>query len=341
MGLTACGGGSASTTQQATSSQSAITSVTVSGAASVLTGGSTQFTKSVSGTGNYNAEVAWSASAGSIDSNGLFTAPAAPCTVTVTATSKQDPSIKGSASITVTASQTAQSWHTLLDGSEFSDDATLWANFSNAYPWGTDHNGTARMLAANAVTDSNGTLVLTSQTTSGQGKSNKDPYCTINYFSGTVYWKSQVEVDDTTTQWTIEGDFAVPVSTGTWPAFWLTAVNSWPPESDIMEYINVNSCRQNTFNGTYPNYTTLAHTLTVETPESFHHYKVWIQKISTTDVLLTYYVDGVQTFQDTGTNWAGQPLWLILDLQMGSNCIAGPSTNQHYYAKNLVVRSYY
>jgi beta-glucanase (GH16 family) len=37
-------------------------------------------------------------------------------------------------------------------------------------------------------------------------------------------------------QYEVRGEFQAPSAGGTWPAFWLTRVRSWPPESDILEY---------------------------------------------------------------------------------------------------------
>lgn len=37
-------------------------------------------------------------------------------------------------------------------------------------------------------------------------------------------------------RYTVSGEFIAPTAVGTWPAFWLTAVVGWPPESDIGEW---------------------------------------------------------------------------------------------------------
>jgi len=77
--------------------------------ASVNSGGTQQFTASVSG--STNTAVTWSASGGSISSNGLFTAPSvsSQTTVTVKATSQADTSKSASATITVAASSSSSS----------------------------------------------------------------------------------------------------------------------------------------------------------------------------------------------------------------------------------------
>src|SRR5882762_4545763 len=72
--------------------------------ASVVSAGTQQFTATV--TGSTNTAVAWSATAGTISSSGLFTAPAVSTntTVTVTATSAADATKSASASVAVSVS---------------------------------------------------------------------------------------------------------------------------------------------------------------------------------------------------------------------------------------------
>lgn len=82
-------------------------SVTVTPAsASLISGGTQQFSAAVRETSN--TSVTWSASSGQISSSGLFTAPtvSATTTVTVTATSTADPTAKGSASVSVSPAGT-------------------------------------------------------------------------------------------------------------------------------------------------------------------------------------------------------------------------------------------
>jgi hypothetical protein len=100
--LTACGSGGGS-------NMPTITSVSVSCSPSTVTsGGTSQCSATVSGTGSFSTSVTWSVSAptgsaGSISSSGLYTAPTVDATllVTVTATSMQDSTKMGTATITV------------------------------------------------------------------------------------------------------------------------------------------------------------------------------------------------------------------------------------------------
>lgn len=84
-----------------------VSGVSVSPSAPSVTGAATQqFTATVSGTNSPSQSVTWTASAGSISSGGLFTAPAASGsiqTITITATSTQDNTKSGTATATVPA----------------------------------------------------------------------------------------------------------------------------------------------------------------------------------------------------------------------------------------------
>lgn len=89
---------------------STITSVTVSCSPSTVQSGQTsQCSATVMGTGNFASTVTWSASAGQISSSGLLTAPIVSSTtnVTVTATSTQDTTMSGMATVTVNPTQSA------------------------------------------------------------------------------------------------------------------------------------------------------------------------------------------------------------------------------------------
>jgi len=98
----ACAGGAAGSGGSQSSIQPSISSVSVSCTPSAIAAQATSQCKAaVQGTGSYSSAVAWSASAGTINTSGLFTASAAAGTVTVTAASAQDPTKSGKASVTV------------------------------------------------------------------------------------------------------------------------------------------------------------------------------------------------------------------------------------------------
>jgi hypothetical protein len=87
-----------------------VTSVSVSCTPSTVgSGGTSQCSATVGGTGNFSSNVTWTTSAGTINSSGLLTAPTVTSTVslTITATSTQNTSVSGTASVTVTTSSGA------------------------------------------------------------------------------------------------------------------------------------------------------------------------------------------------------------------------------------------
>jgi hypothetical protein len=96
--------------------------------ASVASGGTAQFTASVSNTSNLS--VTWSATQGAISSTGLYTAPAvsANATVTIAATSVADPTKSASATVTVTPAATP--------GNSFSNlqQSSGWGQFGQGPP---------------------------------------------------------------------------------------------------------------------------------------------------------------------------------------------------------------
>ncbi|HZD46067.1 MAG TPA: alkaline phosphatase family protein, partial [Acidobacteriaceae bacterium] len=117
-------------------SSSTITSVSVAcNPATVSVNATSQCNATVKGSGNFGSAVTWSASLGSINSTGLFTAPAAAGAATITATSVQDASKSGTASITV-QSQAVQSKHIVMVLEENQSYSTVvrnsaWSNLNN------------------------------------------------------------------------------------------------------------------------------------------------------------------------------------------------------------------
>lgn len=99
--------GTATVTIAATAPTPTVTAVTVAPSTANVAGGATQqFDATVTGTNSPSQAVTWAATAGTVSSSGLFTAPAATSaiqTVTVTATSVANTARSGTAIITVPA----------------------------------------------------------------------------------------------------------------------------------------------------------------------------------------------------------------------------------------------
>lgn len=226
------------------------------------------------------------------------------------------------------AAATPASTSVLISGS-LASYSTFESTWNYLYPWGDSHNGSALMVAGSAnhnhVSLSGGVLTLTSTPYVGDG---------FNYHSGTVYAKQQVLVDSSWPSWEVSGDFQAPSAKGTWPAFWLTGVNSWPPESDILEFKGSATNWSNTYKNTSGAW---SNTLTpISDPGAWHTYRAVLKKSGSSNVQIQYFIDGVLKGTHTGAGFVGQPMWLIIDYQMeGSSGSPGPTTTTYFRARNL------
>ncbi len=245
------------------------------------------------------------------------------------------------AAATVATARTASAatWETVIDTSSFGSYPAFEAEWRYLYPWGSDHNGTARMYGSpsdhNHVILSDGVLTLkATHITWDEGTSSSSPHLPIHYHSGAVHAADQIVVTDQYPNYEVKGEFQAPTARGTWPAFWLTGVDSWPPESDILEFKGDSTNWFNTFRTASDVSTTK---VGVGSAGSWHEYRAWITKVSATDVDIHYYVDGVWKGQHRA-NFVGKPMWLIINLQMeGSSGSPGPTADTVYRARNVYV----
>ena len=232
-------------------------------------------------------------------------------------------------------------WETVIDSSSFANYTRFEQEWIYGYPWGNEHNGSARMYASatdhNHVSLQDGVLRLrATHITTDEGSSRHTPRLPIRYHSGAVYAKKTVTVSDEYPQYEVSGYFKAPVNLGTWPAFWLTATKGWPPETDILEFKGDSLNWQNTF--IIPHQ---ASTIKVAVPDAqtvWHHYKAVLKKVNATEIDLEYYFD----HKPTGVhrcNFMNKPMWLIINLQMeGSSGEPGPKTETNYYSRGVLVR---
>jgi hypothetical protein len=202
---------------------------------------------------------------------------------------------------------------TLIPTSCFDTTASLTEYFNYGYPWGDTHNGAAIMKETNAVISTAGTLTLNATYTGASDYA---------YDSGTVYAKQQFTVEaggglDFT------ADFIATVDQGTWPAFWLNGVNSWPPEIDIAEWKGSGDISFNTFNSSSE---VQARDVEYPSPTEFHTVKAELRDENGADVSVNFYLDGTLVTTQYAGSLVGEPLNLIIDLQMeGSSGSPGPT----------------
>ena len=244
-------------------------------------------------------------------------------------------------------------WQTVMDGTSFNTYSSLENEWNYLYPWGSDHNGSARMFASTTdhsqvYIETPGVLTIkATKVAETEGNSTSDPYLLIKYHAGAVYGKTQVVINDLYDAWELSGDFQAPIAKGTWPAFWITGANSWPPESDILEFKGSNVLWQNTADG--PDWTNVGwettKTTIADANVAWHNYKVVMTRIKdrrglwTSNVKCEYYIDGVLKGTHTGSNFFNQTFNIIINMQMeGASGSPGPLTDTYYYAKNIVVR---
>lgn len=238
------------------------------------------------------------------------------------------------------AQASTSSFETYIDPSSLGSYQALEAAWNYLYPWGSDHNGTARMYASSTdhehVSLAGGVLTLTATPiTWNEGNSSEPPHLPIHYHSGAVYAKNQIVITSQYPNYEVKGDFQVPAVRGAWPAFWLTGVDSWPPESDILEFKGNPTNWYNTFRTASDVSTT---TVPVSSPGSWHTYRAWMTMVSATDVDIHYYLDGVWQTMHHATGFVGKPMWLIINLQMeGSSGSPGPGGDTNYNARNVYV----
>lgn len=206
-----------------------------------------------------------------------------------------------------------------LDSTSFKSNKAFKAYWNMFYPWGTDHNGTARMFTENVQIKKEGVLQITANWNKGkdEGKSTADPHLPIAFHSGAIHLKQQITVTKQLPFWEISGDFKAPTDFGSWPAFWITGAKSWPPEIDMLEFKGDAICWQNTVTGKDWRNTiwTTEKTEINDAATNWHHYKVTMEYIDETHSKVKMYIDG-ELKSEENKDYTNKPFWLIINLQM-------------------------
>ncbi|KAL1698207.1 glycoside hydrolase family 16 protein [Schizophyllum commune] len=219
----------------------------------------------------------------------------------------------------------AQAATTVLPKDSFSSFDDFWKYL---YPWGSDHNGSARMAESQVDVDS-GTLVLKATPTTVSDKAS------IHYLSGAVHSTKQITVT-AENSYTLYGEFSAPTAKGTWPAFWLNAASGWPPEIDIGEWKGTADNWFNTFNTSSQVKST---TVPWPTDLSFHSLQaVLTAEPNGADVRVDFSMDGALKATHYAKDYVGKTLNLIINLQMeGSSGTPAPADGATYQARNVEV----
>ncbi|KAK7688560.1 Galactan endo-beta-1,3-galactanase [Cerrena zonata] len=223
---------------------------------------------------------------------------------------------------------------TVIPKTAFNSVADFEKYFDYLYPWGSDHNGSGRMVKGN-VNVASGTLSLVATPTSNPvpPTSAANPHPAIHYASGAVHAKDHITVT-AGNSYSIYGEFSALTPKGTWPAFWLTAVNGWPPEVDIGEWKGTANNWYNTFNTSSQVKSDL---VAWPTDLSFHSLRADLTAQGSS-VKIDFFMDNQLKATQYGANFAGAPMWLIINLQMeGSSGSPGPTGTTTYKIRNVQV----
>ncbi|KAG4101408.1 family 16 glycoside hydrolase [Neocallimastix lanati (nom. inval.)] len=229
-------------------------------------------------------------------------------------------------------------WETLINDS-LKDYGTFEKYWAYLYPWGSDHNGSARMYGApddhNHVYLENNSVVLQAcRINWDEGKSTANPHPVIHYHSGAIHSIQTFTINDQYPNYEIRGEFIAPTTGGTWPAFWLNGAWTWPPEIDILEFKGTTTNWFNTFR-TSSDVSTYKEA--ISNPNTWHEYRLWISKVSDVNMDIHFYIDGKWRAKHTA-NHVGKPFHLIMNLQMeGSASGQAPSGCTLYRGRNIYV----
>ncbi|KFZ07387.1 hypothetical protein V501_06524 [Pseudogymnoascus sp. VKM F-4519 (FW-2642)] len=214
-----------------------------------------------------------------------------------------------------------------IPSTSFDSQTTFNTYWAYNYPWGTDHNGAARM-ASSQVKVGGGQVTLTAAPTTGQAPTSGG--LAIHYLSGTIYAKEYFTVA-ANGGYDFTGDFLASTAKGTWPAFWLTGANSWPPEIDLAEWKGSGKI---SFNSLGINNQWITKDVAYSSA-SWHTLKMEVRDLNGVDVQTKFYMDGVLQATQTGNAMVGKPFWLIMDYQMeGSSGSPGPTSTLVYDSRS-------
>ncbi|OHF01827.1 glycoside hydrolase family 16 [Colletotrichum orchidophilum] len=227
--------------------------------------------------------------------------------------------------------------HTMIPTTSFNSLADFAEDWEYLYPWGTDHNGAARMSKDN-VNISDGTLTLTAKRVTGQPPATHGgKKINIDYLSGAIHAKEYFTVAPGG-GYDFRGEVRAPTRKGTWPALWTTAVHGWPPEVDMAEWKGTGKISFNTFNTSS---IVASKDVPYPSPWNFHAIKCEMRDLNGKDVQSKFYLDGNLITTQVGAGYVGQAMYLIINLQMeGSSGSPGPANDTIYQVRNFEVLSY-
>ena len=196
----------------------------------------------------------------------------------------------------------------IIPKSSFDNQTSFDTYWNYLYPWGTDHNGSARMARAQTRL-SNSTLIHTATRSQNQKPATHGgKQIPIRYLSGAVHAKKHLTVTRGG-GFDFSAEFVAPVARGTWPAFWLTGVESWPPEIDLAEWKGSGKISFNTFNTSSQ---VRARDVGYPDPGRWHSVLCEVRNAGggNGDVGVKFWLDGKMIEQQWGKGFVGKALYL-------------------------------
>jgi beta-glucanase (GH16 family) len=196
--------------------------------------------------------------------------------------------------------------HIMIPSTSFNSASDFSTDWNYLYPWGSDHNGAARMKQSQA-TLSNGVLTLTARRVNGEKPaSHGGQQIAIRYLSGAVHAKEHFNVSPGG-GYDFAGEFRATTARGTWPAFWLTAVEGWPPEVDMAEWKGSGKISFNTFNTSSQ---VRARDVAYPSPGEFHKILCEVRDVNGKDVSVRFSMDGQVVETQYGRGFVGKAMYL-------------------------------
>lgn len=133
-------------------------------------------------------------------------------------------------------------------------------------------------MSSSKVSIGSGQVTLTADPVSGQSPTSDG--IAINYISGTIYAKDTFTVQ-TSGGYDFSGQFLASTTTGTWPAFWLSGSDTWPPEIDMAEWKGTGKV---SFNSLGINDQWITKDVTYANPGSWHNITTTVRDLNGVDV---------------------------------------------------------
>jgi galactan endo-beta-1,3-galactanase len=128
----------------------------------------------------------------------------------------------------------------------------------------------------------------------------------IRYLSGAVHAREHFTVRRGGGH-DFRAELRATTARGTWPAFWLTYVDGWPPEIDMAEWKGSGKISFNTFN-TSSQVTT--RDVAYPEPGLFHRFRCETRDVNGRDVAVKFFMDDQLVTTQYGRDYVGKAMYL-------------------------------